>query len=271
MYHLVRGSDWGLSMGFHSFNDSVKTSMGGLRRTLTGNLFFSDGLDSSPLVDVYSSIKVSFPQITGEGVYTGVTEGSAFGAVPTLNVLRWCGDGAQCILYLHPTGEFPYDLSAKKIFFHRAFPENISIAVLRAPFHESVHSCNQCTKNLSQFAEMVAVSAQGVEEVVSDFRARGIKTIVCGLKLGGWIANLHHALSDTADIYIPIFAGSGFGDIFIDSAFASCVSPKAKKNHQKVRRVLNFDDSFLSRSRHSKVYPLLAMHDRVAVFLYVSV
>jgi len=143
-------------------------------------------------------------------------------------------------------------------------PINANIILIQAAYHETPAAFGVCSRDLQLFARMVAISARIIEEIVADLSERKIQSVVAGVKLGGWVANFHHAISNSAYAYVPVLAGAGFGDIFVDSSFRSSVSSLARKNHQKVRRALNFDDLFMARSKHANVFPLLALYDKVS-------
>jgi hypothetical protein len=234
---------------------------------LSGKKFFSQSVESPVLAELYESATAAIPKITGEGSFPVNAQVSGHAVAPALHVLQWKGEGLPVILYHHLSNEQPLETSCRRIFLNPKYPFNANIVFVQAAYHETPLSFSECSGNLQSFAEMVAVSARVIDECVAQFAARKMPTIVCGLKLGGWVANLHHALSNTASVYIPLFAGAGFGDIFIDSKFSKCVSSLAKKNHQRVRRVLNFDDLFMARQTHSNVFPLLAEHDQIALFV----
>jgi len=254
-------------MGYHTFRDSLFCSLHGMKLGMAGKKFFSRSAESLVLSELYESATAVVPKISATGSFPVQAQVSGGAVHPVLHVLQWKGEGLPVILYHHISNEQPIDASCRKIFLNPKYPFNANIILIQAAYHESPSSFSECSGNLQHFAGMVAVSVRVIDECVAQFSARKMTTVVCGLKLGGWVSNLHHALSNTASVYIPLFAGAGFGDIFIDSKFSKCVSSLAKKNHQRVRRVLNFDDLFMARQTHSNVYPLLAVHDQIALFV----
>ena len=157
------------------------------------------------------------------------------------------------------------DHSARKIFMNPHYPFNANIILVQAAFHGTPEEFNTASADLTAFTSMVMTSVALIENLVQQFTAeKKIPVYVCGVKLGGWVANLHHAYFNTAKAYLPVMAGAGFGDIFFDSSFSSSVSSLAKRAHQKVRRILNFDDLFMSTGNHGNIYPLLAKFDKVS-------
>jgi hypothetical protein len=254
-------------MGYHSFRDSLFCSLHGVKLAFSGGKFFSKGIESPTLSELYASAFARVPQISKVGLYE--IEGGIGTELsdPSLHVLQWMGEGFPVVLYHHISNEHPLDGSCRKIFLNHKHPFRANIVLLQASHHTSSAAFSECIKELYSFAGMIALSARVIEEVVKQFSSRGMPVIVCGVKLGGWVTNLHHALSNSAAAYIPMLAGAGFGDIFIDSKFSSCVSSLARKNHQKIRRTLNFDDLFMARGARSNVYPLLAVHDQIALLV----
>jgi hypothetical protein len=250
-------------MGYHSFKDNMFCSFQGFKLGLSGKKFFSANIESPYLPECYESVSVAIPQISKIGVYPLKASTPSGTVQPVIHVLQWKGEGFPVIVYHHWSNEHPIDSSCRKIFMQPKHPFNANIILVQAAYH-GAGEFSLATRDLSLFTTMAAVSVRVVDELVKQFSERKMPVIVCGLKLGGWVANFHHAVSDSAYAYIPLLAGAGFGDIFIDSPFSKCVSAKARRNHQKVRRALNFDDLFMSRHHHKNVFPLLARYDRIA-------
>jgi hypothetical protein len=250
-------------MGFHSFKDNLFCSFHGFKLGLSGKKFFSSNIDSKNLSETYESVSVEIPQLSKSGVYPLQAQTLSGVVSPAVHVLQWKGEGFPVIVWHHWSNEQPIDFSCRKIFMNPKYPFNANIILVQAAYHTQGEFSN-AARDLSHFATMAAVSVRIIDELVKQFSGRKMPVIVCGLKLGGWVANFHHAVSDSAYAYIPILAGAGFGDIFIDSPFSNCVAPNALRNHAKVRRALNFDDLFMARHHHKNVFPLLARYDRIA-------
>jgi hypothetical protein len=105
-----------------------------------------------------------------------------------------------------------------------------------------------------------------VEHLVRWSRSMGsARTIVAGISLGGFVANLHHVFFNTADVYRPVLAGAAMAELFLDSAYRALSSPLVLANADRMRALLNFDYHF-SKVAPGNVYPLMARYDQIVVF-----
>jgi hypothetical protein len=251
-------------MGY-SFRDSLRCSLSGLKLGISGAKFFSAGTESMTLSEALEAITVKVPAIDAIGSFIVEAETPEGVLHPAVHVLQWKGPDAPVIIYHHWSNEHPVDTSCRKIFMHKSFTLNASIVLVQAAYHDEPGSFRACTQRLSSFVTMVMTSVAVVEALVQQFNQKKPRAVyVCGLKLGGWITNLHHAFYNSAKAYIPLMAGAGFGDIFVNSRFSSCVAASARREEKMIRRILNFDDLFMSRGTHTNVYPLLARYDAVS-------
>ena len=252
-------------MGYHGFRDSLFCTISSFKKTIGGGRFFSQSVESPTLSEIYADIKVDVPSINKTGSYPGKVKGDDM-ACPVVHVLSWKGDGYPAVIWHHISGEHPVDATCRKVLLNQKHPVNANIILIQAAYHETPAAFGMCARDLQLFARMVAISARVIDAVVDDLSEKGISSVVAGVKLGGWVANFHHAVSNSAYAYVPVLAGAGFGDIFVNSSFKGSVSSLARRNHQKVRRALNFDDLFMARGTHKNVFPVLAIHDRISDF-----
>jgi hypothetical protein len=241
--------------------------MSGIALGLSGKKFFSKGTDSLSLRETLDAVKVKLPVIDKIGSFTVEASTPEGDLHPSVHVLQWKGSDAPFIIYHHWSNEHPVDHSARKIFLHKSHPFNANIILVQAACHDEPGAFGRCASRLSSFVTMVMTSVAVIEALVQQFSPKkGVPVYVCGLKLGGWVTNLHHSFYNSAKAYIPVMAGAGFGDIFFDSSFSSCVSSAARRSEKSIRRILNFDDLFMSCGSHTNVYPLLAKLDGISNF-----
>ena len=67
-------------------------------------------------------------------------------------------------------------------------------------------------------AMLLSVSVKLIEALVQYLKSEGNgKIMVLGISLGGWVTNLHRSFYNSADIYVPIFAGAALGEVFVTS------------------------------------------------------
>jgi hypothetical protein len=82
------------------------------------------------------------------------------------------------------------------------------------------------------------------------------------MSLGGFVTNLHRTYFSSADVYVPLLAGTQLGDLFLESAFKKILSPLARKNFSTIRKILNFEADFM-KVEDDNVFPLLAGYDQI--------
>lgn len=255
-------------MNRHIFIDRLITWLGSL--VGEGVRFFRNGTESQPLETLVGRISVISGQHSGSyqaGAEYPVTFETPMGRVETrYKVLTWNDALRSTLLFHHGSGDLPYDNRIGKILSGDDKPLPANVIALSAPFNTSKKEYIEAVGTLERFAHLVAVSARLFEHLVSELRDRSRERIVIsGISLGGWIANLHHGMFNTASEYRPVFAGAAMDDLFFHSPYRNLTSRTARSEEETIRRVLNFEDLFL-RSPRENVYPLLAVFDQYVRF-----
>ena len=243
------------------------------RAGVGGRGYFSKSVDSPSLEQHCIDSRVLGPT----GLKTGIHEARVSTLAGELGaaflVHRWKGPEYPAIIYHHGVQENPFDLGlfAKNTFktvLVAGKPEvQANLIAVRAPFHDrSVRRFLDTMAYLSNFAAMLGASVAVVEELVRACRSAGVpRLLVSGLSLGGWASNLHHAVYNSADAYIPMLAGTAFGKVFTESEYIRLVGQAGKNQPAKLESVLNFGDAF-SRVPHTNVFPVLGRYDRYIDF-----
>lgn len=190
---------------------------------------------------------------------------AAYGAV------RWVGPRAPTVLYHHGSGEDPFgsgplhSTSVDRIF-DVSFDVAANVVAVRAPFHDrSSREYATAMGELSNFVGMVASSSALVEALVAELWESGSSAVVVsGISLGGWVTTLHRAVSGSAALYAPIFAGDRLGELFVSSAYRSMTGERARANPDRLRAVLDFDVAFAAGD--GPVSALLGRYDRIVEY-----
>ena len=239
------------------------------RLEMGGNRFFSQSIESPPLSEHLDNTTVHVPEIHGPGRYDVGADTIVGDLDPAFYIVQWNRDDCPTIIYHHGNDEHPFDFSPRsRNTFHHIFLNNkkmmdVNLITLRAPFHDS-GSREYYGKmvSLSHFAAMLCVSVKLIEHLVT-FAGQGskAKVVVAGISLGGFITNLHRTFYNTASAYVPLLAGSAFGDVFVASQFSRLTGKQALRHPDAVRSILNFEEDF-SRVKDHNVFPLLAGYDR---------
>lgn len=251
----------------HSFLDKYTVAMTSL---LLGNSkWFRESLDSALFDEQLKSIKLSLPEIDGEGFYELEAETAAGVLDPAFHVAKWLGPEQPTIIYHHGNNERPFNYGVaskntfKPIFLSKKEMFQANLISLRAPFHNNniKYYLNKMGR-LANFSAMLSVSVKLTEALVDYLHKKyGSHVMVCGVSLGGWVTNLHRAFYNSADSYVPVFAGAALDQLFLTSYYRRLTSKLALDNPDAVRKVLNFEAEFV-KQKGDNVYPLLALHDQ---------
>lgn len=254
-------------MNKHIFLDNLTASIGAL---VSGKKkFFSKSIESESFETLIKSVEINLPEITGEGIFTPEAKTPAGIPDPAFRVEKWLGSDYPTIIYHHGNNERPFDYSrkAKNTFYHIFVKEREAFAanliVVRAPFHNcSLGEYQEKMTELRNFMLMIAVSVRLNEALIASVSpGNEFPVITSGISLGGWVTNLHRSFFNSSGIYAPLMAGTFLGELFIQSKYKKMTGQEALKNPGKIRKLLNFNDSF-DAIRTANVFPLLAKYDQ---------
>lgn len=253
-------------MSLHGLVDRATVRLSG---TLLGsNRFFADGLESPPLVAVAAESGAALDAFDPEGVHPVTVETPVGEFEAAYRAVRWVGPTAPTVLFHHGSGENPFgtgplqSTSVDRIFDER-FDVAANVVAVRAPFHDrSSRAYAKAMGDLSAFVGMVASSSAVVEALAAALHEGGsAAVVVSGISLGGWVTNVHRAVSGSAELYAPIFAGDRLGEMFVSSVYRAMTGERARANPDRLRAVLDFDAAF--REAEAPVSGLLARHDAI--------
>lgn len=230
--------------------------------------FFRESTTGPSFEEHVAACKVDVPPIGEEGVHMLSAETLVGPLATAFEVARWRGSDHPTVIYHHGNNERPFDRSRwAKNTFRKIFLQDDSfeanLIVVRAPFHDgSLKEYLVRIGRISDFMAMVSVSVVVTEAIIKDLRRSGNKSIlVSGISLGGWVTNLHHALFSTADLYVPMLAGTHLGHVFTESSYSKLTSPQGMRDKDAVNALLDFHDVYTRGGDH-RSRPLLAIHDR---------
>jgi len=255
-------------MSKHELLDTMVATVGGLY----GNTmkFFSEGVDGTPLPALTQAIEAKVPAWDGIDEYGAKLETPAGSITVPFNVLQWAGPGAPTLIFHHGSGDIPYHGRLRKILSGSTGPEasvldgEVNLIATNSPFNDSRKSYYRAIRDLERFGILIAGSAALIEALIVSLPECG-RVVVSGISLGGWVANLHHAVYDTAHEYRPIFAGAALDALFTDSAYSKLTAKVALEVPEQLAHCLNFEKAFAKRP-NATVYPLLARFDQYIRF-----
>jgi hypothetical protein len=252
----------------HEFLDKYSVVMASL--LLKRHTWFNKSIESPTFTEQLDSIELEMPEITGEryyevkGTYPGGTIDPAF------HVVRFIGWDKPTLIYHHGNNEQPfnYGFGSKNTFKSVVMANkdrfDANIINLRAPFHnDGMRRYLEKIGYLSEFTAMLSASVKLVQQLVETLKTKGVgKVVVTGVSLGGWVTNLHRSWFNSANAYVPMFAGAALDELFLSSYYRKLASPLVSAHPEALTKVLNFTTQFTSRKEHN-VFPLLARYDRI--------
>lgn len=218
--------------------------------------YFRDGLQTPPFVEHLGAVEADWPAVTGRGTLEVVASTLAGPLVAAVSVRNWVGPEAPTLVWHHGGGEYPYDG-----IFRGAFPDpartGVNLVLVRAPGHDSRTGVLRVGATLRRYLATLAVAVAATEHVL-DAVGTG-RTVVAGYSLGGFVTNRHHVACDSADVYVPLMAGTAHAEIFLTTVPAA---PPALERPGHLRERLNFTDAWRDRDRQSgHVRPVLGLYD----------
>ncbi len=200
------------------------------------------------------------------GEPTEVTVRTLAGDLSVGLLLAHRSDAPRLVVTHHGNNERAFDLGRRaKNSLNRALledPPDASIVLIRAAHHDGpLRDYLDAAGELSSWMAMLAASVLTVEALVQQQgRDAGRATLVTGISLGGWVANLHRAFHGTADRYVPMLAGARLGHQMVDSSYRHMLSHRARPDAEAIREQLDFDEVFRAVATRD-VAPLLARRD----------
>ncbi len=230
---------------------------------------FSKSIESPPFYELIPGIKFEIPEIKGEGIYEVHVDTPAGKMNPAFKVQKWLGNDFPTIIYHHGNSEKPFKIrrfarnTFFKIFIDTKEPVQANLIALCSPMHRiPIKEYQEKLTEMINFTVSFAVMTNLVEEIVKQLKHRSQKpVIVSGISFGGFVTNLHRAFFDSADVYVPMLAGSSMEKSFLESGFYELASDLVKENPEKMKEILNFDKQFMGNKRKN-LFPLLGKHDQ---------
>jgi pimeloyl-ACP methyl ester carboxylesterase len=228
--------------------------------------YFSESVESASVVEHLGGVRLDMPDMHGEGEYQVVANTQVGKLSATIRVVQWRGREFPTVVYHHGTAESPTDTSLKFILPYHRSDIAANLILVQAPFHGSTREFWRGVARLDRYTAMVATSVHMVEAAVRYAREQGSpRVLVAGTSLGGFVANLHHARYNSAEVYVPIMAGAALGDALLSRAYGHVLSPRARRCPERIRKALNFEVAYAG-ARRDRGYPVLASHDQIVLY-----
>lgn len=237
---------------------------------LRNGKWFRESVESPVFQEHFSNTALTLPEIKGEGFYE-VEADSLVGTLdPAFHVAKWLGPDYPTIIYHHGNNEQPfnYGVASKNTFKLVCLAKKdmfkANLISIRAPYHnKGMKFYLDKVGKLTNFTAMLAGSVKVAEELVQNLKSSGSgRIMITGVSLGGWVTNLHRSFYNSADVYVPIFAGAALDELFSTSYYKKLAGALVKENPDALRKVLNFETEF-TQITDENIFPLLARFDQI--------
>lgn len=258
-------------MNRHELADVVSLRLAALEAGRTR--FFESSVEGRPFEEHLSAVHLDALPGPSLGPHE-VPSGSLVGRVDSAYfVYRWNGASHPTVVYHHGNREDPFDMTShSKNTFKAVLADgereiDANLIVVRAPFHRMpTRDYLQRMGQIQNFMAMMAASTELVEQIVQECHEGGCSQIVvAGMGLGGVVANLHRTYHNSANLYVPMLAGTTQGNTFTMSGYRLLMGKAGRRQPEIVQDLLNFTGEFL-RVRDDNVFPLLARYDQYVPF-----
>lgn len=251
----------------HAFIDKYSVAMTAL---LLKERWFNSSVESPGFQKQLDGITVALPAFEKEGFYEAETHSLIGKLDPAFHVAKWLGRQYPTIIYHHGNNENPFHYGAvskntfKSVLYAEKDKVDANLISLRAAFHnDGMKKYMEKMSRIDNFTAMLSASVKLIEALVVNLKSNGCqKAIVTGLSLGGWVVNLHRSFYNSANVYIPIFAGASLENLFISSFYKKLAGDAVKQNPDVVTKALNFTREF-AQVKDDNVFPLMARFDQI--------
>ncbi len=221
---------------------------------------FNGGVRSVPLSAHLGALEFELPKLSKPGRMAFEVDTQVGEMVAAVHVHALGGADSPVLIYHHDAGEYP-PAQTLRAMFPANFDSNLAIFLIEAPFHDDRSGAGVAAMSVEIHLAMQAVAIAATERLLQSRRvAEASLRVVAGYGQGGFIANRHHMMFDTASAYIPFMAGTAEAENFL-------VRPTLDKSVDQdvLRKLLNFESAWADRG-HRNVFPVLGSADLVNPF-----
>jgi dienelactone hydrolase len=253
-------------MNHHEFVDRAIVAASAL--LVRDRRFFAESVAGPRLVAAVADSRATPFEVARHAIER-VSVSTPAGDLPAAYLVwQWRGAEYPTVVYHHGNDEDPFDFGrfARQTFGDvfvvpdEPFPANL--VAVRAPFHgDSLWAYARRMTRLDNFVSMLAGSVALIEALVARLGTASRGVVVSGFSLGGWATNLHRTVHDTADAYVPMFAGAALDELFLTSAYRKLLGEAGRANPGRLRTVLNFEDAYATGG-DAPVSALLGRYDQ---------
>lgn len=223
---------------------------------------FHGGVRSPSLSAHLEALDFELPKLTKPGRASFDVSTLAGDVTAAVHLHALGAAGSPVLIYHHDANEFP-PAQTLRAMFPAGAASGLTIYLIEAPFHEARSSTHFAANSLMLHLAMQAVAIAITERLLKTSPiAHAAIRVVAGFGQGGFIANRHHMLFDSATAYIPFMAGTAEAERYLANV---PTAKRAVRDQANLRTLLNFDAAWAERG-HRNVFPVLGSADLVNPF-----
>lgn len=223
---------------------------------------FHGGVKSVPLSAHVDTLEFKLPTLSKPGRVSFEVDTQVGEMVAAIHVLAPGTPDSPVLIYHHDASEVPPAQTLRAMFPANS-DSKLAIYLIEAPFHDDRKGAGVATSSVEIHLAMQAVAVATTERLLQTQRvADAALRIVAGFGQGGFIANRHHVMFDTATAYIPFMAGAAEAETYLSRPI---VDKGVLRDQEILRKLLNFDEAWAERG-HRNVFPVLGSADLINPF-----
>lgn len=170
------------------------------------------------------------------------------------------------VVFHHGLGEVAHDLVPRLVAARGPLRRRCDWVVLKALHHETYGRVSErFTADRDDFMRCLLGSASVARQVAKAMRGRYRHLVLCGVSLGGLVAQVEACREPRYDLYVPFVSGPDLRDVLCYSSFSRSIQGARVRAARSGQWRLSLDLSgLLARDPHGPpIRPLLATHDRL--------
>lgn len=223
---------------------------------------FRGGVKSVPLSAHLDALEFELPKLSKPGRMSFEVDTLVGEMVAAIHVHALGSADSPVLIYHHDAGEIPAAQTLRAMF-PANLDSKLAIFLVEAPFHDDRSGASIAASSVEIHLAMQAVAIAATERLLRSRRvAEASVRVVAGYGQGGFIANRHHMMFDTATAYIPFMAGTAEAETFLSRPV---IDKGVEREQDVLRKLLNFDADWAERG-HRNVYPVLGSADLINPF-----
>jgi len=190
-----------------------------------------------------------------------VAAGAFFDFLPARS--GWPAD--TLVVYHHGLGEIPHHVAPRAMSIGGELGERCDWIAIKGFHHETMRTVSlRLTSDRNHFMGCLLGTAAITRRIARALRPRYRHLVLCGISLGGVIAQLEASREPCYDLYVPFVSGPDLADVLTRSAFARTVASGYRRHAAEAGWIQDFDlTERLAACPGPPIRPLLGRSDQL--------